>query len=143
MHIIVFSPSPAVAHINQHIELGINMKLRTDAIGHFDVPTEDNIRNALVCSEEGDLIKLMTDDEHFLSIWFGQQSEGHILILRSGPWKLECTQKLSSEVVACLMFRYLVHDLSPLQELQWTRPFDKVFLDNITKLQNRLAHESI
>jgi hypothetical protein len=52
MHIIVFSPSPAVAHINQHIELGINMKLRTDAIGHFDVPTEDNIRNALVCSEE-------------------------------------------------------------------------------------------
>jgi hypothetical protein len=48
-----------------------------------------------------------------------------------------------SWLVAFPFRHYLVHDLSPLQELQWTRPFDKVFLDNITKLQNRLAHESI
>ena len=57
------------------------MKLRTDAIGHFDIPTEANIRDALACSKENDLIKLMTDDEHFLSIWFGKQSTDHILIL--------------------------------------------------------------
>ena len=116
------------------------MKLRTDTIGHFDKPTEDNIRDAVVYAGEGglegDLVKLMIDDEHFLSIWVGQRSIGHRLTLRSGAWKLECTRKLSSETVVDLMIRYLHYDLSRLKELQWTRPIDKVLLDNITKLQN-------
>ena len=118
------------------------MKLRTDAIGHFDIPTAANIRDALACSKENDSIKLMTDDEHFLSIWFGKQSTGHILILRSGPWKLQCSEKLSSEVVADLMHRFLLNDLSLLKALQWTRPFDMVFFDNIQNLMTTSADES-
>jgi len=115
------------------------MKLRTDTIGHFENPTENIIRDAVVYSgegaREGDLVKLMTDEGHFLCIWIGQRSAGHRLIFRSGPWKLECTEKLSSEMVVDLMVRYLHDDLATLKELQWTRAFDQVFLDNISKLQ--------
>ena len=115
------------------------MKLRTDTIGHFENPTEDIIRDAVVYSgegaREGDLVKLMTDEGNFLCIWIGQRSAGHKLIFRSGPWKLECAEKLSSEMVVDLMVRYLHEDLSTLKKIQWTRPFDQVFLDNINKLQ--------
>ena len=115
------------------------MKLRTDTIGHFENPTEDIIRDAVVYSgegaREGDLVKLLADEGNFLCIWIGQRSAGHRLIFRSGPWKLECTEKLSSEMVVDLMVRYLHEDLSTLKEIQWTRPFDQAFLDNINKLQ--------
>ncbi len=111
------------------------MKLRTDSIGHFDQPTEDNIREAFASSANGDLIKLMSDDEHYLSIWFGQPNVGHTLIFKSGPWKLECTEKQTSEMVVNLMLKYLLGDLTPLKDIQWTRPLDQVFLDNIKKLQ--------
>lgn len=114
------------------------MKLRTDTIGHFDNPTEDNIRNAIAYSEEGaregDLVKLMTDEDHFICVWIGQRSVGHSLLLKSGSWKLECTEKLSSEMVIGIMIRYLHNDFSTLKELQWKRPFDQIFLDNINKL---------
>ena len=115
------------------------MKLRTDTVGHFDNPTEDILRGAIVYSgeggQEGDLVKLMVDEDHFLCIWVGQRSAGHRLTLRSGPWKVECTEKLSSEMVLDLMSSYLREDLSPLKKLPWTRPLDKIFLDNIRKLQ--------
>ena len=114
------------------------MKLRTDTIGHFDNPTEDIIRDAVAYSgegaREGDIVKLMTDEGHYLCIWIGQRSAGHRLIFRSGPCKLECTEKLSSEMVVDIMVRYLHEDLSTLKEIQWMRPFDQVFLDNINKL---------
>ena len=114
------------------------MKLRTDTIGHFENPTEDDIRDAVVYAGEGaresDLVKLMTDEEHFLCIWIGQRSAGHRLIFKSGHWKLECLEKLSSEVIVDLMVRYLYEDLSTLKEIQWTRPFDQIMFDNINKL---------
>ncbi|CAK0764954.1 hypothetical protein CCP4SC76_4250004 [Gammaproteobacteria bacterium] len=115
------------------------MKLRTDTIGHFENPTEDVIRNAVVYSgegaREGDLVKLVTDEGDFLCIWIGRRSTGHTLIFKSGPWKLECTEKLSSEMVVDLMVSYLHEDLSSLKEFQWKRPFDQVFLDNLNKLK--------
>ena len=115
------------------------MKLRTDTIGHFESPTEDIIRDAVAYSgegaTEGDLVKLMTDEKNFICIWIGQRSTGHRMIFRTGPWKLECTEKLSSEMSVNLMVRYLHGDLSPLKKIQWTRPFDQIFLDNIKKLQ--------
>ncbi len=117
------------------------MKLRTDTIGHFDNPTEENIREAIAYpgegAQEGDLVKLMADEDHFLCIWIGKRAVGHILIFRSGPWKLECAEKLSSESVADLMVEYLHDDLSALNKLMWKRPFDQVFLDNIFKSQKR------
>ena len=116
------------------------MKLRTDTIGHFDSPTENNIRDAVIYpdegGQEGDLVKLMIDDVNFISIWVGKRAIGHRLTLRSGTWKLESSEKLSSKMVAKLMVGYLNGDLSKLKELQWTRPIYKVFLDNIAKLIN-------
>ena len=113
------------------------MELRTDTIGHFENPTEDNICDAVAYSgegaQEGDIVKLMTDEEHFLCIWIGKRSVGHILILKSGRWKLECTEKLTSEMVVDYMVKYLHEDFSTFNKIKWTRPFDKVFFDNINK----------
>ncbi len=118
----------------------IGMKLRSDTIGHFDNPTETNIRDAVVYAgeggHEGDLVKLMNSDEDYMSIWVGQRSIGHTLTLRSGQWKLASSKKLSSEMVVDSMLRYLHGDLSRLNELHWTRPIDKVFLDNVMNLKN-------
>ena len=79
------------------------MKLRTDTIGHFDNPTEDNIRDAVTYSgeggHEGDIVKLMSDEESFLSIWVGKRSIGHRLTLKTGAWKLDSVEKQSSEIV--------------------------------------------
>lgn len=115
------------------------MELRTDTIGHFESPTEDNIRDAVSYSgegaQEGDLVKLMTDEDNFICIWIGQRSAGHRMIFKSGGWKLECTEKQSSEVIVNLMVGYLQGDLAPFRKFRWTRPFDQVFLDNIKKLQ--------
>jgi len=80
-------------------------------------------------------VKLMVDNEHFLSIWVGQRSTGLNLTLRSGAWKRDSVEKQSSEIVVDLMVRYLHNDLSKLNELEWTRPVDKVFLDNIMELK--------
>lgn len=66
---------------------------------------------------------------------YGQPSIGHSLTFKSGPWKLDCAQKQSSEMVVNLMLKYLLGDLLPLKKLQWNRPLDQVFLDNIGKLQ--------
>lgn len=114
------------------------MKLKTDTIGHFDNPTENNIRDAVMYAGEGarevDIVKLMIDDQHFLNIWIGKRSKGHLLILRTGPWKAECTEKLSSEKSVDLLISYLNNDLSKLNQLQWTRPFDIVFTDHLEKL---------
>ncbi len=111
------------------------MKLRTDNFGHFDSPTEKNIHDAVTNSETGELVKLMSDNEHFLSIWVGQYSVGHTLTLKTGEWKLDSAEKLSSKLVIDLMIKYLHDDLSRLKEIQWKRPIDKVFLDNIMKLK--------
>ena len=122
------------------IETKISMKLRTDTIGHFDSPTNVKIRDAVIYpdegAQEGDIVKLMTDDENFISICVGKRSIGHRLTLRSGTWKLESSEKLSSEIVVNLMVSYLSGDLSGLTKIQWTRPIDKVLLDNIDKLIN-------
>ena len=119
------------------------MKLQTDTIGHFENPTEDNIFDAVIYAGEGaresDLVKLMTDEDHFISIWIGQRSSGHTLILRTGPWKNECTEKLSSERVVDLMVKYLHGDYLEFKKIQWKRPFDQIFLDNLNKL-NKLIN---
>lgn len=116
------------------------MKLRTDTIGHFENPTEDNIFDAVIYAGEGamesDLVKLMTDEEHFMCIWIGQRAVGHTLILRTGHWKNECTEKLSSERVVELMVKYLHGDFLEFKNIQWKRPFDQIFLDNLKKLNN-------
>src|ERR1035437_1174651 len=115
------------------------MELRTDTIGNYDNPTEDILHDAIIYSgeggHEGDLVKLMNDEDNFLCIWIGQRANGHRLILRSGHWRLECTEKLSSEIVFDLMCSYLHDDLSQLKKLPWTRPFYQIFLDNINKLK--------
>ncbi len=122
------------------IKSRIGMKLRTDTIGHFDSPSEKNISDSVIYPDEGahegDLVKLMADDENFISIWVGKRDIGHRLTLRSGAWKLESSEKLSSEMIVSLMVSYLNGDLSGLKKLQWARPIDKILFDNISKLIN-------
>lgn len=78
---------------------------------------------------------MSVDDQNYISIWVGRRSIGHILTLRSEAWKLDSVEKLSSEVVVELMIRYLHGDLSMLKKLKWTRPIDKIFIDNLIKLK--------
>jgi hypothetical protein len=114
------------------------MELRTDNIGHFDSATEQNIIDAVKYSGEGaarnDIVKLISDDDHFVSIWIGQRSIGHSFTLKSGQWKLDSVEKLTSETVVELMLGYLNRDLSKLNTIKWKRPVDRVFIDNIMEL---------
>ena len=116
------------------------MKLRTDTVGHFENPNEKNIRDAVVYSNEGghegDIVKLMIDDENFISIWVGKRSVGHCMTIRTGEWKLDSVEKFTSEEVVNLMLLYLNGDLSRLKNCQWKRPIDKVLLDNIERFRN-------
>ena len=61
------------------------MELRTDTIGHFENPTEDNICDAVAYSgegaQEGDIVKLMTDEEHFLCIWGPVEQPPKVFVL--------------------------------------------------------------
>ncbi len=106
----------------------------------YTLNSYENIRDAVVYSGEGghvgDIVKLISNDKNFLSIWVNKRSIGHRLTLRSGEWKLDSAEKLSSETVVDLMVRYLHSDLSTLKEIQWTRPIDKILLDKIMKLKN-------
>lgn len=116
------------------------MKLRSDTIGHFDSPNEKNIRDAVVYADEGgregDIVKLMIDEENFISIWVGKRLEGHSLTLKSEAWKLESSERISSEIVEELMIDYLNGNLSKFRQLNWKRPIIKKLLDNIEKLIN-------
>ena len=103
------------------------------------VPQKRNIRDAVIYpdegGQEGDIVKLMTDDDNFISIWIGKRTIGHQLTLKSGAWKLDSSDKFSSEIIVNFMISYLNGDLSKLKELQWHRPIATVLFDNIAKLQ--------
>ena len=58
-----------------------NMQLRTDTIGHFNSPTEDNIKNAISYPNdiviENDIVKLQINDDYYLCFWIGTEKKGH------------------------------------------------------------------
>lgn len=114
------------------------MILRTDTIGHFDNPTEENIHDAIMYSGEGaykgDVVKLMNDEENYISIWIGERGIGHALTLRSGKWKLDCAKRLSTAKIIDLFIGYLHGNLNNLMKLTWKRPIDKELIDNLLKL---------
>jgi hypothetical protein len=114
------------------------MILRTDTIGHFDNPTESIIRDAIIYSGEGayngDVVKLMKDEGNYISIWIGKRTTGHALTLRSEKWKLDCSEKLSTEKVIGLFCDYLRGNMNEIMKLKWKRPIDKELIDNLLKL---------
>ena len=82
---------------------GTKMILRTDTIGHFERPTEMNIRAAISYpgnnTRENDLVKLMVDDENYLCVWIGKKEAGHILELRCHSCKIVCQKRLNSYII--------------------------------------------
>ena len=111
------------------------MILRTDTIGHFDTPTEENIRAAISYPDENvrenDLVKLMIDDENFVCVWIGKREVGHRLELRFGPTKVESHRRLDSEGAADILIRYLHGDMSWFIELTWDQPVVVKLLENL------------
>jgi hypothetical protein len=111
------------------------MILRTDTIGHFERPTEMNIRAAISYpgenARENDLVKLMVDDENYLCLWIGKKEAGHILELRWHSNKIMCKKRLNSESAIQFMVKYLQGDISWLDELSWEKPISQKFLENL------------
>jgi hypothetical protein len=114
------------------------MILRTETIGHFENPDESLIRDSISYSgegaQEGDLVKLMTDETSYISIWIGRRTIGHSLTLRSGSWKLDCSERLSTEDVIELFCDYMRGNTTSLAKLSWTRPIDRKLIDNLLNL---------
>ena len=126
------------------------MILRTDTIGHFENPTEINIKSAISYAGENaienDLVKLMTDDENYLCIWIGKKETGHILELKCRSKKIACKERLNSEKATQVMIKYFHGDISWLDEFLWEKPIVQKFLESIqilTKLKNSSPEQKL
>lgn len=122
-------PSPSA------FRAGTKMILRTDTIGHFEKPTETNIREAISYpgenAKENDLVKLMIDDENYLCVWIGRKESGHLLELRCGSNKVACKTRLNSETAIQIMVKYLNGEMSWIDEFSWKKPIFQKFLENL------------
>ena len=111
------------------------MILRTDTIGHFERPTEINIRAAISYpgenAKENDLVKLMNDDENYLCVWIGKKESGHILELRYCSSKVRCKKSLTSESAIQIMIKYLHGDTSWFNDFSWNKSISQKFLENL------------
>jgi hypothetical protein len=119
------------------------MILRTDTIGHFNNPTESNIRAAISYpgenARENDLVKLMIDDDNYICIWIGKREIGHLLELRFRTNKVTCKKYLSSENAIQIMIKYLHGDISWFNELSWDKSISQKLLDNLQILAESKA----
>jgi len=85
-------------------------------------------------AHKGDIVKLMNNEDTYISVWIGERTLGHALTLRSGKWKLDCVERFSTARIIDLFIGYLHGNLDELMKLKWKRPIDKEFIDNILKL---------
>jgi hypothetical protein len=111
------------------------MILRTDTIGHFEKPTEANIREAISYpgenARENDLVKLMIDDENCLCVWIGRKESGHLLEFRCRSNKVACKTRLNSETAIQIMVKYLNGGMSWIDEFSWEKSISQKFLENL------------
>ena len=121
------------------------MILRTDTIGHFENPTEDDIQKAIsyangdVC--ENDIVKLMINDESYLAVWIGKKENGHRLVFRHGKdIFVECDKKIDSNSAIQIMTKYLRRDMSWFKKYNWNQSIGKKFLE-ATEFLIRMASE--
>ena len=111
------------------------MILRTDTIGHFEKPTETNIREAISYpgenATENDIVKLMIDDENFLCVWIGKKDVGHLVELMSGSNKVACKERFSSEYAIQIMIKYLHEDTSWVDNFSWEKTLSQKLFENL------------
>ena len=117
------------------------MKLRTDTIGHFDQPTEIDIRSAISYpgekASENDLVKLMIDDQNYLCVWIGKKEIGHTLEIKTDTTKLACKEKIDSESAIHLMIKYFHGDLDWINQYSWEKSISqKLFMNILNILSN-------
>ncbi len=114
---------------------GTKMILRTDTIGHYERPTDLNIRAAISYpgenARENDLVKLMIDEDNYLCVWIGKREIGHLLELRIGSNKVTCRKRLSSASAIQIMIKYLHGDVSWFNEFSWDKSISQKFLENL------------
>ena len=114
-----------------------HVKLRTDTIGHFEQPTEKNIRAAILYPDEGavenDIVKLMIDDANFLCVWIGKRTLGHLIEWRSDGKKVTCKQRLDSETAILMMVQYFHGDFSWSNNYTWEKSKSEQFLEDLQK----------
>ena len=117
------------------------MQLRTDTIGHFDNPTEENIRNAISYpgqrAHENDIVKLQINERYYLCFWIGKKEKGHRLFLKFGKKQLECDKTFSSEKAVEVMIQYLHRDMSWFKSYNWNQPISEQFMENIQIIINK------
>jgi hypothetical protein len=115
------------------------MILRTDTIGHFEDPTEINIKSAISYpgenASENDLVKLVIDAENYLCVWIGKEEEGHILELRIKSVKATCKKRFDSENAIQLMIRYLGGDITWVNEYSWEKSASQKLMESIQLLR--------
>jgi hypothetical protein len=133
---IVFSNfSGSFLHCSPAAFGDLKMILRTDTIGHFEKPTETNIREAISYpgenATENDIVKLMIDDENFLCVWIGKKDVGHLVELISGSNKVACKERFSSENAIQIMIKYLHEDISWVDNFSWEKTLSQKLLENI------------
>ena len=122
-------------HTCQTERSGTKMILRTDTIGHFERPTDLNIRAAISYpgenARENDLVKLMIDEDNYLCVWIGKKEIGQLLEQRTRSNKVTCRKKLSSAYAIQIMIKYLHGDVSWFNEFSWDKSISQKFLENL------------
>jgi hypothetical protein len=115
------------------------MILRTDTIGHFENPTEINIKSAISHpgenASENDLVKLVIDAENYLCVWIGKEKKGHTLELRIKSVKATCKKRFDSENSIRLMIRYLGGDITWVNEYSWEKSASQRLMESIQLLR--------
>ncbi len=116
------------------------MILRTDTIGHFEKPTEQNLKDAIsypnLTVRENDIVKLQVNDNCYIAVWIGSKEKGHRLVVRFDDRKVECASRIDSATAIELMKKYLNSDMSWFKSYSWDQPIVEKLLENIKRLTN-------
>ena len=123
------------------------MILRTDTIGHYENPTEDDIKKAISYADgdfcENDIVKLIMNDGYYLAVWIGKKENGHRLVFRHGEdIFVECDKKLTSETAIQIMIKYLHQDISWFKEYKWNQSIGEKFLEATEFLMRMKSEQS-
>ncbi len=115
------------------------MELRTDTIGSYKQPTEEDIKRAIEYPHDKtkgeDIVKLQIDERHYICFWIGSNPEGHRLIFKFGDEQLQCNERFPSDLAIEIMIKYLNRDTTWFKSYTWNQPIVKKFLEQIDTLK--------
>ena len=89
------------------------MILRTDTVGHFDNPTEEDIKKAISYPNgnfhENDIVKLMMNKKSYLAVWIGKKENGISKMVADGYSIEKILKELKKCEVLCANCHRKVH----------------------------------